>query len=161
LGDTANFKDDINEDKCEDVESELKSDTETSNGVNITLKNGTTIKQRKSFGVIRYARFNKKKTMQKFVIVNVWIDEVKVMKHMKPCTKVFKDLWTTKQDHMNTMQKNYRELRSRQNMTRPILMKLHQAHNKPNLRIWKKGQLILYYIYLLILIAHQNTRPSI
>jgi hypothetical protein len=61
LGDTANFKDDINEDQCEDVESELKSDTETSNGVNITLKNGTTIKQRKSFRVIRYARFNKKK----------------------------------------------------------------------------------------------------
>jgi hypothetical protein len=80
LGDTANFKDDINEDQCEDVESELKSDTETSNGVNITLKNGTTIKQRKSFGVIRYARFNKKKTMQKFVIVNVWIDEVKDLK---------------------------------------------------------------------------------
>ena len=68
FGDTANFKDDINEDQCEDVESELKSDTETCNGVNITLKNGTTIKQRKSFRVIRYVRFNKKK---KFVIVNV------------------------------------------------------------------------------------------
>jgi hypothetical protein len=46
LGDTANFKDDINEDQCEDVESELESDTETSNGINITLKNGTTIKQK-------------------------------------------------------------------------------------------------------------------
>ena len=54
------LKNDINEDQCEDVESERKSDTETSNGVNITLKNGTTIKQRKSFRVIRYARFNKK-----------------------------------------------------------------------------------------------------
>ena len=46
LEDTANFKDDINEDQCEDVESELESDTETSNGINITLKNGTTIKQK-------------------------------------------------------------------------------------------------------------------
>ena len=171
LGDTANFKDDINEDQCEDVESELESDTETSNGINITLKNGTTIKQRKSFRVIRYVIFNKKKTMLKIFIVNVCccsiLGEMKekilkaIMKHIKPCTKVFKDLWRAKQDNMNTMWKKYRELRNKQNMTIPILMKLHQAHNKPNLRIWKEGQLILYCIYLLILIVHQNTRPSI
>lgn len=85
LGDTANFKDDINEDQCQDVESELESDTETSNGINITLKNGTTIKQRKSFRVIRYVRFNKKTKAEHFyrerlLLFYPWRDEVKDLK---------------------------------------------------------------------------------
>jgi hypothetical protein len=85
LGDTANFKDDINEDQCEDVESELESDTETSNGINITLKNGTTIKQRKSFRVIRYVRFNKKTNAENFyrerlLLFYPWRDEGKDLK---------------------------------------------------------------------------------
>jgi hypothetical protein len=77
LEDTANFKDDINEDQCEDVESELESDTETSNGINIT-----TIKQRTSFRVIRYVRFNKKIYAEIFyrerlLLFYPWRDDVK------------------------------------------------------------------------------------
>ena len=54
------------EDDSTDEDSEIEESFESSGKINITLKNGITIKQRNSFHVIRYVRFNKKTDSENF-----------------------------------------------------------------------------------------------
>ena len=54
------------EDDSTDEDSEIEESFESSGKINITLKNGITIKQRNSFQVIRYVRFNKKTDSENF-----------------------------------------------------------------------------------------------
>ena len=91
-----------------------------------------------------------------------WIDEVN---NLKGSHETYEAMYKSIQRFVDNKARPYEhyaeELQRAQKQAEHDQTHFDEIAPGLNLRIWKKGQLILYYIYLLILIVHQNTRPSI